>query len=34
MQTTGTMPQLASNANYGKGKGGGKTTKSGKGKKY
>jgi hypothetical protein len=33
MQTTGTAPQLASNTNYGKGKGG-KTPKSGGKKKY
>ena len=32
MQTTGTMPQLASNTNYGK-QGSAKTTKGGKGKK-
>lgn len=31
MQTNGTMPQLASNTNYGKGSA--KTTKGGKGKK-
>ena len=33
MQTSGTAPQLASNTNYGKGKGSAKTTKGGKGKK-
>lgn len=32
MQTTGTMPQLASNTNYGK-QGSAKTAKGGKGKK-